>query len=306
MTLGDDVRLGISLDSKPTRIQILEEECNKPGSTLKSLKGKKELTKAARGIKENLVEQVELEHFDIIPISSSPQFHKVSNRAAYHDFMDSLNVMTEVIDSDNKALIGTKRSILNQKHLGTIGFLLNPENQEECPPQLTALLQPSGILEEDLFWDNFWLFKKREEEKRVIQADLDSDEEIAHGQSMKIGEIMNNPQLLINKMLSKRFKKIRKHLLFINSIGGITLMTVLFAVQLRYSRRFRKYTKTVVHLSSFILTFLGFSCSFYFLYKSVAAKFKRPKKQIQKDEYNIENEELPELKSDIEFKKKMD
>jgi hypothetical protein len=167
-------------------------------------------------------------------------------------------------------------------------------------------LQPRGIAEEDLFWDNFWLFQKREEEKRVNQADLDSDEEIVHGQSMKIGEIMKNPQLLINKMLSKRFKKIRKHLLFINSIGGITLMTILFAAQLRYSRRFRKYTKTVIHLSLFIITILGFSCSFFFLYKSIASKFKRPNKQIQKDEYNIENEELPELKSDIEFKKKMD
>ena len=129
--LSNDVRLGISPDSKPIQIKVLEEVHEEVASAAKNPDAKKELSKAAKGIKEDLVEKVELDHFDVIPISSSSQFHKVSSSEAYHDFMDSLNVMTEVIGSDNKALIGTKRSILNQKHLGTIGFLLNPENEEE-------------------------------------------------------------------------------------------------------------------------------------------------------------------------------
>jgi endogenous inhibitor of DNA gyrase (YacG/DUF329 family) len=129
--MNSDVIPNISSECKPIQIKIWEEEEKEVASTSKNPNAKKELNKAAQNIKEEFVEHVELEHFDIIPISSSSQFHKISSRQAYHDFMDSLNIMTEVIDSDNKALIGTKRSILDQKHLGTIGFLLNPENEEE-------------------------------------------------------------------------------------------------------------------------------------------------------------------------------
>jgi len=225
----------------------------------------------------------------------------VSNNEAYKEFIESFQIMTEVLDSDNKKLIGSQRTILNQKHLGTIGYLLNPEKNMGAP-QLNSLLKPDGILEKDLFWDNFWLFKKREEEKRVIQDGLDSDEETEHVKPMKIGEIMRNPNLLVLKMFSKRFRKVKKHLLFINSIGGLTLMSLLFAVQLRYSRRFRKYTKTVIHLMLFLITILGFSGSFFLFYKSLSTK-RKPQIKDQKDEYEIENQELPDPSSEIEFKK---
>lgn len=160
--------------------------------------------------------------------------------------------------------------------------------------------------EDDVFWDNFWLFKKKEEEKRIKAENADSDEESeAHKPSIKIGEVMKNPHILLKIMLQKRFRKLRRNFLFYNSIGGVTLMAILFIVQLKYSRRFRNYSKVLIHFILFLVTISGLGGSLFLFYLGIKAK-KRQQLENKSDEYDIKNEELPDLKSEVEFRRKID
>uniref|UniRef100_A0A7S3JF31 Uncharacterized protein n=1 Tax=Euplotes harpa TaxID=151035 RepID=A0A7S3JF31_9SPIT len=175
------------------------------------------------------------------------------------------------------------------------------DEAEMDSPQLSSLISPNCISEDDVFWDNFWLFKKKEEEKKIKLKECDSDEEEAK-HPLKIGDIMKDPQILLKIVLKKNLRGLKKNLMFINGISGLTLMTLLFFAQLKYSRRFRHYMKVVVHFSLFGVTILGFGASLFCFYKGIMNK---RKKGVEKknEEYNIKNEELQELKPAIEFKK---
>lgn len=63
--------------------------------------------------------------------------------------------------------------------------------------------------------------------------------------------------------------------MFINSIGGLSLMVVLFLVQLKYSKRFRAYSKNLLHLLLFISTLVGLGGSSFLIYYSVFRKRRR-------------------------------
>ena len=116
-------------------------------------------------LKRKISKDFEVDHFEIIPISSSAHFHKNHNSQGYNDFWKLLNVRTTVISSNRAELIGKSRPIFSEKQLGRIDCMINQKSFDS--PQIQALVDPNGISEEDVFWDNFWLFKKKEEEKRM-------------------------------------------------------------------------------------------------------------------------------------------
>ena len=124
---------------------------------------------------------------------------------------------------------------------------------------------------------------------------------------MKLGDYLKNPQILIQIIMKKNLKKLKRNLNFINSIGGLSLMSLLFIIQLRYSYRFRKYSKILIHFSLFAFTIVGFGASVAMLYKGLQARLKRKKTEKIEDseKYDIKNEELPELRSETLFKKKL-
>lgn len=242
--VGNDVsqnNFGIEGNPKVSRFIIEEEKVDAAPETTTN---------------ENNVVVEEQLHYQVIPIKSSPNFHKADNKGL-QNYSQMMNLKTIVLGSNIKEFIGKERTIINQRQLGSLGCLIDAQNKSGNM-QLTSLMNPNNLSEDDLFWDNLWLFKKREEEKRVTKEDSDSEDETLIQRPRKIGEIMSNPHILIQFMLQKRFKKLRRKLLFINSIGGLSIMTILFFVQLKYSRRFRFYTKTIIHLSLFAFTALGF------------------------------------------------
>ena len=267
---------------------------------------KSEIGRTAAEVKQHAIQKVgEIDAFDIIPIKSSCGFKKTKsllNNPAYTDFMSLLNVKTKVIDSNKKELVGTLRPIFNEKQLGRINSLIKQESSEST--QLNALVQPDRISEQDVFWDNFWLFKKKEEEKR-IKKDQGEDSDEEHKVPMKLGDYMRNPQVLLLRAFKKNLKKLQSNLIFINSIGGLSLMTLLFLVQLRYSSKFRKYARNLVHLCLFLFTILGFGGSVALLYKGIKNKIVKPKRIEKNNEYDIKHEELPEFNSETLFKKKL-
>jgi hypothetical protein len=268
-----------------------------------------EITTGEEKVEETLVMNIEEDtavadtqpHYEVIPISSSPNFQKNENKE-FQNYSESMNIRTIVLSSNRQEYVGRERIILNHKQLLSLDCLID-SGDKTSNIQVSTLLNSNNQSEDDVFWDNLWLFKKREEEKRATKEDSDSDseDETLPQRPTKIGEIIKNPHILIQIMLQKRFKKLRRQLLFINSIGGMSLMTIIFFVQLKYSRRFRFYTKTIVHLGLFIFTILGFGGSFFLMYKSIMDKRRRRLVQ-DKEKYDIKNEELPELESEIEFK----
>jgi len=129
--------------------------------------------------------------FNIIPISSSANFNKSNNHLeGRSSYFDLLNLETKVINSNRPELIGTQRTILNHQQLASLGCLVMPESNRSNP-QLNAIVNPNNIAEDDVFWDNFYIFKKREEEKKKVQEN-DSDDSDSSDSSplpLKIGKL---------------------------------------------------------------------------------------------------------------------
>lgn len=195
-----------------------------------------------------------------------------------------------MISSNRAELIGKSRPIFSEKQLGRIDCMINQKSFDS--PQIQALVDPNGISEEDVFWDNFWLFKKKEEEKRMKKEEDDSDEE--HKEPMKLGDYMKNPSVLFTLAFRKNFKKLRRNLIFINSIGGISIMSLLFLVQVRYSPKFRKYSKNLIHFGLFAFTILGFGASIALLYKGLKAKLTRKKGKDNENEDSKMEDAVPD------------
>lgn len=289
----DDVNaLNLDMKNLPKLNIVIEEE--KVGELSESEESHAELLEnTANQVIDTVKQTGEFETFEFIPINGSSVFHKEDNSKAYREFTELLNVRTRVISCSKPDLVGQSRSIFSEKQLGRINCMINQKSSTS--PSIQALVQPNRISEEDVFWDNFWLFKKKEEEKRVLKeqdSDSDSDE---HKQDLKLGDYMKNPQILLQIMLKKHFRKIRRNLIFVNSIGGITIMSLLMIIQLRYSPKFRKYAKNLFHLLMFLFTIVGFGGSVFLLYKGIRSRLRKQRSESNEN-YNIKNEELPELK----------
>ena len=243
-------------------LDVEEENCNLvPVSIANKYENKDQFTSI---IRESSDSSNKSNHVVIIPISGSHNFNNSNNRQAYNEFMNLFNIKTTVLGSSKKDLVGTTQTILSKAQFCNMETLMDDEFDSNNP-QIKALMNPNFIGEDDVFWDNFWLFKKKEEERKIKEVDLDSDDEPT--KKHKIGDLMKNPQILIQMMLKKKFKKFSKNIIFINSIGGLTLMTLLFILQLKYSKRFRYYTKVLLQLSLFGITILGFGGSIFYSIK---------------------------------------
>lgn len=279
-------------------IELEEEKCDLiPVNAVSKYEGENQLPVITS---QNTSRSDRSEHVVIIPISSSQNFNKSNNKQGYEEFLDLFAVKTTVLGSSKMDLVGTIQSILPKAQLEKIEWLMEDEIDMNNP-QIKSLINPNFITEDDVFWDNFWLFKKKEEERKINQTNVDSDDEPE--KKHKIGDLMKNPQILIQIVLKKYLKKLKKNVLFVNSIGGFTLMTLLFLIQLKYSRRFRNYAKVLIHISLFGITIVGFGGSLYLFYKGITNSRNKKITKQHSEVYEIKNEELPEINHGIEFKK---
>ena len=300
----DDVSPNLVQSQKPVQYNIEIEEEKVESMPKQQKQSIEKIQKTAEEVRLNAKISANVKNLEIVPIKSSSKFHKKDNNKGYDDFLKMINVRTRVIDSNRKDIVGNTRPIFSEKQLGLISNIAKAEVLGS--PQIKSLVQTNRIREEDIFWDNFWLFKQKEEEKR-IKKDNDEDSDEEHKVPMKLGDYLKNPQILIQIIMKKNLKKLKRNLIFINSIGGLSLMSLLFIIQLRYSYRFRKYSKILIHFSLFAFTIVGFGASVAMLYKGLQARLKRKKTEKIEDseKYDIKNEELPELRSETLFKKKL-
>mmetsp|Transcript_21810 Transcript_21810/g.19343 ORF Transcript_21810/g.19343 Transcript_21810/m.19343 type:complete len:262 (+) Transcript_21810:204-989(+) len=253
--------------------------------------------------KEDLAVAITIEEpvtFKFIPISSSENFKKDDLVQTRNSYFDLLNLETEVLYSNRPELIGQHKTILNHQQLASLGCLVNSQSKErvegnqnfvknldfnEINPQLNSVVNPNMFGEGDLFWDNFYIFKQREEEKKQLLEDdhEDSDHEDLPQRPIKIGSILKNPHILVKIMMRKNLKKLGRRLMFVNSVGGMSIMILLFLLQLKYSKSFRRYFKTVAHLALFVFTFIGMGGSAFLIYTSIRGRKRKPKDETIKD-----------------------
>jgi len=121
INLKNDVSEFTTNAIKPNQILVDVEEVKEAVIQKQDSEGVRRLNKAVKEVKQDMIQQVHCAKFDVIPISSSAQFHKINNRRAHDEFLDLVNVKTEVLSSNNPELVGTIRPILTQKQLGTLG-----------------------------------------------------------------------------------------------------------------------------------------------------------------------------------------
>lgn len=121
INLKNDVSEFTTNAIKPNQILVDIEEVKEAVVQKQDSEGVRRLNKAVKEVKQDMIQQVHCANFDVIPISSSAQFHKINNRRAHDEFLDLVNVKTEVLSSNNPELVGTIRPILTQKQLGTLG-----------------------------------------------------------------------------------------------------------------------------------------------------------------------------------------
>lgn len=121
ISLKNDVSEYTTNAIKPNQILVDVEEVKEAVVQKQDSEGVRKLNKAVKEVKQDMIQQVHCAYFDVIPISSSAQFHKINNRRAHDEFLDLVNVKTEVISSNKQELVGTIRPILTQKQLGTLG-----------------------------------------------------------------------------------------------------------------------------------------------------------------------------------------
>lgn len=95
---------------------ILEEEkVETPSKLSDSI-----LKDISKELKMNIQNNFEVDHFEIIPISSSVHFHKHDASQGYNDFFKLMSVRTKVISSNRNELVGKTRPIFSEKQLGRI------------------------------------------------------------------------------------------------------------------------------------------------------------------------------------------
>jgi len=119
---------------------------------------------------------------------------------------------------------------------------------------------------------------------------------------INIGSLLKDPQPLVKFIMRKYLRKLGQRLIIVNGVGGMSIMILLFLVQLKYSRRFRLYIKGIAHFSLFIFTFMGLGGSAYLIYNSLKKRKRRG--SIWSPTRRLKNKRPPAIKLDEEVIKK--
>mmetsp|Transcript_33583 Transcript_33583/g.38606 ORF Transcript_33583/g.38606 Transcript_33583/m.38606 type:complete len:192 (+) Transcript_33583:594-1169(+) len=98
---------------------ILEEEKYESPRGLTS-EGLEKLGRSMVKSNQSLIKKEPVQHFDVIPISVSENFHKADYKKGYEEFLSLLKVRTLVIDSNRKETIGMIRSIFADQQMDTL------------------------------------------------------------------------------------------------------------------------------------------------------------------------------------------
>lgn len=170
--------------------------------------------------------------------------------------IDSLrNTKVEVISSSNPAEVGKTHSLVPE-----CGLKQLDTSDGDTLQVSSARFDDREIPEDDLFWDNFWVFKQKQEEEEK--------KDYSDAPVLKMAKRIATKKLALTSGITGRLSKIgvsgrKAFIMFL-------FFAVLFGAQLKLSRRFRMQSLRLLQWMMFATTATGFGAAFLVLLTKLA------------------------------------